>query len=51
MPRPRQRTAGRDPNAILELWPAPETSVDATIKKEEEWARTSVQFLRTLIPD
>jgi len=45
------RAAGRDPNAILELWPAPETSVDATIKKEEEWARTSVQFLRTLIPD
>lgn len=45
------RAAGRDPNAILELWPAPEPSVDATIHKEEEWARTSVQFLRTLIPD
>ena len=45
------RAAGRNPNAILELWPAPESSVDATINKEEEWARTSVQFLRTLIPD
>ena len=45
------RAAGRDPNAILELWPAPEHSIDATVAKEGDWARSSVQFLRTLIPD
>ena len=33
------RAAGRDPNAILELWPPPETTVAATLSKEEEWGR------------
>ena len=41
---------GRDPNAILELWPPPEGSIAGTVAKEEQWVATSVQYLRTLIP-
>jgi sugar phosphate isomerase/epimerase len=43
------RAAGRTPNAILEQWPAPEPSLEATIAKEEQWAAASVKYLRTLI--
>lgn len=42
---------GRDFNAILELWPAPEANIDATITKEAAWAVESVAALRTLLPD
>lgn len=42
---------GRDFNAILELWPAPEADIDATIAKEDAWAVESVAYLRTLISD
>jgi hypothetical protein len=42
---------GRDPNAILELWPPPEADVAATAVKEEAWAAMSVRYLRQLIPD
>lgn len=45
------RRKGRDPNAIVELWPPPEPTVTASIAKEEAWARESVRYLRTLIPD
>jgi sugar phosphate isomerase/epimerase len=45
------RRKGRDPNAIVELWPPPEATVAASIAKEEAWARESVRYLRTLIPD
>lgn len=41
---------GRDPNAILELWTPPEATVEATIAKEEQWARQSIAHLRRLIP-
>jgi 3-oxoisoapionate decarboxylase len=44
------RTAGRDPNAILEHWPSWEGSVAATIAKEDRWVDESVRYLRTLIP-
>ena len=44
------REQRRDPNAILELWPAPEESLEATIEKEKNWARSSVEYLRALIP-
>lgn len=40
--------AGKDPNAILELWTPPEQTVEATIAKEESWARQSVEYLRTI---
>jgi hypothetical protein len=39
-------TRGRDPSAILELWPAPEATLEATIGKERAWARQSVKYLR-----
>jgi sugar phosphate isomerase/epimerase len=43
--------AGRDVNAIVELWTPPEPEIAATIAKEENWARQSIAYLRTLIPD
>jgi sugar phosphate isomerase/epimerase len=39
-----------DPNAIIELWPPPEPTIEASIEKEERWARESVAYMRTLIP-
>jgi 3-oxoisoapionate decarboxylase len=36
-------------NAILELWPAPEADMAATIAKERAWAEASVRYLRTVI--
>lgn len=42
---------GRDFNTILELWPAPESTLEDTIRKEDQWALESVRYLRTLIPD
>jgi sugar phosphate isomerase/epimerase len=49
------RTAGRDPNAILEQWvpPAEDVAMDmaATLAREATWAEQSVAYLRTLIPD
>lgn len=40
------RQHGRDVNAILELWTPPEAEMAATIRKEDEWARQSVAYLR-----
>jgi sugar phosphate isomerase/epimerase len=37
---------GRDYNAILETWPAPEATMDATIAKERAWVEQSVGYLR-----
>jgi len=45
------KAAGRNPNAILELWVPPEQTIEQTITKEQEWAETSVRYLRTLIPE
>jgi hypothetical protein len=45
------RTFGRDPNVILELWPAPESTVAATIEKEALWADQSIRYLRQMITD
>lgn len=47
----RLREAGRDPNAILELWPPPEACIEDTMAKEADWAARSVRNLRPLIPD
>jgi sugar phosphate isomerase/epimerase len=41
------RATGRDPNAIVELWPPPEV----TVAGEDAWARESVSYLRQFIPD
>jgi 3-oxoisoapionate decarboxylase len=45
------RAADRDPNVLLELWPAPEHRVEDTIRKEEQWRRDSIRYLRTVIPE
>ena len=47
----RLRLLGRDPNAILELWPPPEADSAAAAAKEAIWAAESVSYLRRLIPD
>ncbi|MBM3345960.1 MAG: sugar phosphate isomerase/epimerase [Betaproteobacteria bacterium] len=47
----RLRSAGRDVNAILELWPPPAERIEDTVVKEDEWAVRSVRNLRALIPD
>jgi 3-oxoisoapionate decarboxylase len=36
----------REPTVILELWPPPETELQATIAKEERWVRDSIAYLR-----
>jgi sugar phosphate isomerase/epimerase len=43
------RKAGRDCNAILELWTPPEADVEATAAKEEAWAQRSIANLRRWI--
>lgn len=35
-----------DLTAVLELWTPPESALEDTIVKEQEWARSSVEFLR-----
>ncbi|MFO1460167.1 MAG: sugar phosphate isomerase/epimerase family protein [Verrucomicrobiota bacterium] len=42
--------SGRCETAILELWTPPEDSLDATMAKEEDWARQSLETLRPLFP-
>jgi 3-oxoisoapionate decarboxylase len=42
---------GREFNAILENWPAPEATMQATIAKEADWTRQGVAYLRTIIQD
>lgn len=41
----------QDYNAILELWPPPENTVQETIEKERQWAKQSITFLRNIIED
>lgn len=41
---------GRDMNAILEQWPAPETTLEATIAKEAAGVEQGIGYLRTLLP-
>jgi len=40
---------GRDPNVILELWPAPEPTIEQSMAKENEWTHESVRYLRQFI--
>ncbi|HOX11711.1 MAG TPA: TIM barrel protein [Spirochaetia bacterium] len=47
----RLATAGRDPDAFLELWPSPEQTPAETEAKEEAWVGESAAYLRTLIRD
>jgi len=45
------RKAGRDPNAILELWTPPAPTIEETVAREDAWAAESIAYLRTLIKD
>jgi sugar phosphate isomerase/epimerase len=38
---------GRCQTAVLETWPPPEATLDATLAKEEEWAAQSIKYLKT----
>jgi sugar phosphate isomerase/epimerase len=38
-------------NAILELWPAPEPTADATAAKEDDWVAMSIPYLRQFVVD
>lgn len=40
---------GRCKTAVLELWPAPEQTIDATIAKERRWLRQSASYLHQLV--
>jgi hypothetical protein len=40
---------GKEPNAIFELWTPFTNTVEETIKKEEEWAVKSLEYLKTII--
>ena len=35
-------------SAILELWTPPEAEIEETVKKEDEWAKESIRFLKTI---
>ena len=41
---------GQHPNAILELWTPPESSIHETIAKEHLWVNESISYLREFIP-
>jgi sugar phosphate isomerase/epimerase len=43
------RAAGRDVDAIIELWTPPAGSIEETLGREEEWAAESVRYLREII--
>jgi len=47
----QMRRHGREMNAILELWPPLQSTLEETIALEDDWARQSVAYLRTLIAD
>lgn len=42
---------GRDYSAIIELWPAPEADMAATVAKEMAWAQQSVRTMRQWIKE
>jgi sugar phosphate isomerase/epimerase len=45
------RAAGRDVNAIIELWTPLGASLEETIQREERWAAESVRYLRQFITE
>ena len=44
------KSAGRDPNAIIELWTPFGPTLEETVARENRWAQESVQYLRQFIP-
>jgi sugar phosphate isomerase/epimerase len=41
---------GRCQSAVLETWPPPETTLEATLAKEASWASQSIEYLKPLFP-
>jgi len=41
---------GRCQTAVLETWPPPESSLEATLAKEAGWAAESIKYLRPFFP-
>ena len=46
-----QKEARRDVNAILECWTPWQGSLQASLQVEDTWIKTSIHYLRTLIPE
>jgi len=44
------RSAGANPNAILELWPPEQSRLERTIALEHAWAKESIEYLRKYLP-
>ena len=40
---------GRYPNIILELWTPFSESIQKTIRKEDDWAKTSIEYLMRIL--
>lgn len=41
---------GRCQTAVLETWPPPEATLDATLAKEDAWAAQSIKYLKPFFP-
>ncbi len=42
----RLRAVNPDADAVLELWTPPEAEIEATLRKEAEWAEISLEYLK-----
>lgn len=47
----RLREFGRDPSVILEQWPPPEATIEASVAKEYRWAESGVSYLRKYVSE
>lgn len=45
------RRHGARCNAILELWPPPQDTLEQTVALEQRWAAESIEYLKGLIPE
>lgn len=45
------RAHGRDPNAIIELWPPEQPTLEETIALERRWVERSVAYMRGLLAE
>jgi sugar phosphate isomerase/epimerase len=43
------KVSSRCQSAILEQWTPPESTIEETIRKEKEWAKESISFLKTVL--
>ena len=41
----------RTPNIVLELWTPPQETLQETIALEDDWARSSIEYLGGLMPE